>query len=90
MKRLILKINPFVVQQKAYFSSNNQKEPEEKTFELPNMTNFILEQGDLDRVTLFCEGKPVYLEEVIKEIQRQELQKYRKNKIFFEIKEWQG
>lgn len=90
MKRLILKINPFAVQQKAYLSSSNKEQPEEKTFELPNLTNFILEQGDLDKVSFFCEGNPVFLEEIIKEVQKQELKKYRKNKIFFEIKEWQG
>lgn len=84
MEQLVININPFILTQN-YFVIKDNKITETGNFQLKNINNIVFSHKNLERVT-FC-GNKNFIIKFVESLKEEELRRYNKNTISYEIKE---
>lgn len=82
--QLIIKIEPFSMTQNVYTVDDNGKVVDTTYCNIQDLNNIIFSKG-IDNVTFF--GNYAYVKKLVENAKKEEIKRYRKNKIIFDIKE---
>lgn len=84
MKQLIININPFIVNQ-TFFIFEGSQMTKTGSFQLKDINKTVFANKDIDKVIL-C-GNKTYVQKFVNSLKEEELHRYNKNTITYEIKE---